>query len=213
LRADLSLALGGGTLKAKYMNSLVKDRRGLLLPYCKNCGNELLAEAKFCPKCGAPVEATQAPSMPTTSAAQPGITLAHWGERFVAWLIDIIIIGFIVGFLGLFVWFATSSFSWYLGWPTWVPFFNFNFGGLIYFLYWMLMEGAYGQSLGKMFMRLKVTRLDGTPIHIGQAALESVGKVFLLPFDLLLGWIFSGRRRQRIFNYISGTIVIEERRR
>jgi uncharacterized RDD family membrane protein YckC len=194
------------------MNPLVTDKRGLLLPFCKNCGNELLEDAKFCPKCGAPVEAAKAPSMPTTSAAQPGITLAHWGERFVAWLIDIIIIGFIVGFLGLFAWFATGSFSWYSGWPTWVPFFNFNFSGLIYFLYWMLLEGAYGQSLGKMFMRLKVTRLDGTPIRIGQAALESVGKAFLLPFDLLLGWIFSGRRRQRIFNYISGTIVIEERR-
>ncbi|HTY75141.1 MAG TPA: RDD family protein [Candidatus Nanoarchaeia archaeon] len=182
------------------------------MPYCKNCGNELQSDTKFCPKCGTPVEA---PS-PTTSAAptiQPGITLAHWGERFVAWLIDIIIIGLIVGILGFFSWFATGNFDWYPGWPTWVPFFNFNFGSVIYFLYWMLTEGAYGQSLGKMFIRLKITRLNSTPMNIGQAALESVGKAFFLPLDLLLGLIFSGRRRQRIFNYISETIVIEDKRR
>ena len=183
------------------------------MPYCKNCGTELLADAKFCPKCGAPVEAVPVASASAGSIVEPEITLAHWGERLIAWLIDIIVIGVIVGFLGFFSLFATGNFAWWSGWPTWVPFFNFNFSGVIYFLYWMLMEGAYGQSLGKMFMRVRVTRLDGKPISIGQSALESVGKAFLLPLDLLLGWIVSGRRRQRIFSYLSETIVIEERRK
>jgi hypothetical protein len=39
---------------------------------------------------------------------------------------------------------------------------------------------------------------------MGQAAVESVGKAFLLPLDCLLGWIL------RIFNYLSETIVIRE---
>ena len=61
-----------------------------------------------------------------------------------------------------------------------------------------------------MAMRIKVTRLDGSPIGMTHAALESVGKAFLLPLDCLLGWILYPRRRQRIFNYISETMVIRE---
>jgi hypothetical protein len=51
--------------------------------------------------------------------------------------------------------------------------------------------------------------LDGSEIGMGKAALESVGKAFLLPLDCILGWILYPRRRQRIFNYISETIVIK----
>jgi uncharacterized RDD family membrane protein YckC len=69
------------------------------------------------------------------------------------------------------------------------------------------MEGAYGQSLGKMIIRIKVVRLDGERMNMPQAALESVGKAFLLPLDCLLGWILYPSKKQRIFNYISETIV------
>jgi uncharacterized RDD family membrane protein YckC len=183
------------------------------MPYCKKCGTELLASAKYCPKCGTAVLSEEALSAPFESAAPsaPALKLAFWGERFVAWLIDIIIVGIFVGLLGLLSWFANGGVTWWSNWPGWLPFFNFNFGGVIYFLYWMLMDGAYGQSLGKMIMHLKVTRLDGHPIGMGYAALESFGKAFLLPLDVLLGWIFFPRRRQRVFNYISETVVVREK--
>jgi uncharacterized RDD family membrane protein YckC len=142
--------------------------------------------------------------MPVAPVAA-GFKLAFWGERFVAWLIDVIIIGIVVGILGLFAWFANVT--WWSGWPGWLPFFNFNLGGVIYFLYWMFMDGLYGQSFGKMVMRLKVTRLDGSPIGMGAAALESIGKAFLLPLDCLLGWLLYPKKRQRIFNYLSETTV------
>jgi uncharacterized RDD family membrane protein YckC len=93
--------------------------------------------------------------------------------------------------------------------PTWVPFVDFGLSNVVQFLYWMLMEGAYGQSLGKMLMRIKVARLDGSPINMGQAALQSLGKAFLLPLDCLLGWILYPRRRQRLFNYLSETVVVK----
>ena len=180
------------------------------MPYCKNCGNELAAEAKFCPKCGTAVVLEQSTTAPyeTAVSAAPELKLAFWGERFVAWLIDAIILGVIVGLLGLVNFFAGGSFSWWSGWPSWVPFFNAS--GVFYFLYWFLMDGAYGQSLGKMVMRLRVVRLNGSRMNLGQAALESVGKAFILPLDVLLGWILYPGRRQRLFNYASGTIVIRE---
>ncbi len=170
-----------------------------------------MPDAKFCPTCGTPIEATQAPSVPY--AAEPALKLAFWGERFVAWLIDVIIIGLFVGILGLFTWFATGAFTWWSGWPSWIPFFNFNFGGVLYFLYWMLLEGAYGQSLGKMIMRIRVTRLDGNRVNMGQSALQSLGKAFLLPLDLLIGWILWPKRKQRLFSHLAETVVIEDRRR
>jgi len=177
------------------------------MPYCKKCGNELPEGAKYCPVCGTSVSAEEAPAAPTMPAAPvaAGPKLAFWGERFVAWLIDVVIIGaitFILGLLGL-------AFTWWSGWPDWLPFFNFNVNGVVLFLYWMLMDGLYGQSFGKMAMRLKVTRLDGGPIGMGAAAVESVGKAFLLPLDCLLGWLLYPKRRQRIFNYISETTVVK----
>lgn len=70
------------------------------------------------------------------------------------------------------------------------------------------MDAAYGQSVGKMVMRIKVARLDGGHAGFGQAALEAFGKAFLLPIDVLLGLILFPRYKQRVFNYLSGTIVI-----
>jgi uncharacterized RDD family membrane protein YckC len=179
-----------------------------VMPYCQKCGNELPEGAKYCPVCGAAVTMGAepapfaAPSAPVVTEAS-GLTLAFWWERFVAWVIDAVIVGVVAGVLGLFV-----SLSWWSVWPSWVPFFNFN--GVFLFLYWLFMEGAYGQSFGKMIMRIKVTRLNGGQIGMGNAALESLGKAFLLPLDCLLGWILYPRRKQRIFNYISETIVIKE---
>ena len=37
----------------------------------------------------------------------------------------------------------------------------------------------------------------------------SFGKAFLLPLDVLLGWILTNESRQRIFNKLGDTIVIK----
>lgn len=182
------------------------------MPYCKKCGNELPETANYCPICGTSTSTEEVPATSYVSGASPesdvsAVKLAYWGERFVAWLLDAIIIGVVVGILGLFSLIAGLTWS---VWPSWLPFFNFNLGGVIYFLYWTLMDGLYGQSIGKMIMRLKVTKLDGHQIGIGTAALESFGKAFLLPLDCLLGWLLYPKKRQRIFNYISETIVVKE---
>jgi uncharacterized RDD family membrane protein YckC len=166
------------------------------MPYCKNCGSELSEGAAYCPKCGTPVE------------APAKLKLAYWGERFVAWLIDIIIIQIILLPINFFMSAVWSDFSLLPGF-SWVPLINFGFSNVVYFLYWMLMEGLYGQSFGKMIMRLKVTRLDSRPVDMGNATIESVGKAFLLPLDCILGWLLYPKRRQRIFNYLSGTVVVK----
>jgi len=129
-----------------------------------------------------------------------GIVLANWGDRFIAWLIDIIIVGAVSELLRL------PGFSI----PV-IPFVAFGFRDLILFIYWMLMEGIYGKSIGKMVMRLKVTRTDGLPPTLVETALESFGKAFLLPIDCIIGWIAESckEKKQRLFSMLAKTIVIK----
>lgn len=167
------------------------------MPYCKNCGTELPEGASYCPRCGTQVE------------IEVGPTLAYWGERFVAWLIDVIILGAILILVKFLVGPAWPSLTWESNFLRWVPFVDFGLNNVVYFLYWMFTEGFYGQSFGKMIMRLQVTRLNGKPANIVQVAIESVGKAFILPIDCIIGWILYTKRRQRLFNYLSETIVVK----
>jgi len=163
---------------------------------CKNCGSELPEGAAFCPKCGIAVMAVAE------------LKRAYWGERFLAWLIDFVILSAIVTVLRFFVWVGWPGYVWAPGVPGWVPFSDFGTSNIVYFLYWMLSDGMYGQSFGKLVMKIKVTRLDGRLPNMAQAAIESIGKAFLLPIDVLVGWILYPSRRQRLFNYLSDTIVV-----
>ncbi len=182
---------------------------------CRNCGFELPEGAVYCPRCGTSVVKAEEPSVsPVASqpAAVPELKLAFWWERFLAWLIDVVIVGVFVWILGLFASLAGSplNFTATPGLPDWISFFiSFSLEGVFRFLYWTFMEGSSGQSFGKMVMRLKVVHSDGSRVNMGWAAVESAGKAFFLPLDLLIGWILYTRRRQRIFNYLSRTVVVK----
>jgi len=89
-------------------------KRGRYMPYCKNCGNELPENAQFCPRCGTAVAKSVEPvvfSSPPQPYFAPGLKLAFWGERFVAWLIDVVIIGAVVGFISLITFLGGLSLS------------------------------------------------------------------------------------------------------
>ncbi len=166
------------------------------MPYCKKCGGELPEGATYCPKCGTAAEAKEA------------LRLSSWGERFVAWLIDVVILTVVIGIIRTFVWMAWPGFVWMPGVPNWIPFVDFGGSNIVQFVYWTIMDGAYGQSFGKMIMRIKATRLDGRPMDLGQAAIESIGKAFLLPIDCLVGWLLYPSKKQRLFNHLSKTAVV-----
>lgn len=165
------------------------------MPFCRNCGNEVSEGAEYCPSCG-------------TVIASAELMLASWGQRFVAWLIDMIVLGVLLSWM---VWpgFYWLPEAWGTMVPRWIPFVDLGFRNLIYFLYWAILEGVYGQSVGKMAMKIKVVHLDGQAIDIGKAAYQSIGKAFLLPLDCIFGWIQYSSRQQRLFNYLSKTVVVK----
>jgi uncharacterized RDD family membrane protein YckC len=137
------------------------------------------------------------------------LILASWTDRFIAWLIDFIIVS-----IGLAILFAALSFPYWFdnnmvrAYKSIEPL-HYLISSIIFLAYWTYFEFKTGQSLGKRLLHLRTTDLSGKLIDIKTAAIESFGKSFLLPFDVALGWIFTNKRRQRIFSRISNTIVIK----
>jgi uncharacterized RDD family membrane protein YckC len=153
------------------------------------------------------------------------IILAGWVDRFLAWLIDFIIvsIGLAILFALLAIPFWISYYSnvmalghenfvMALGHKNFEPF-HYLLSSLAFFGYWTYFEHTSGQSIGKRLLNIKTTDMFGKSIDTKSAALESLGKSFLLPIDVILGWLFTNNKRQRIFNKISNTIVIKLRSR
>ncbi len=143
--------------------------------------------------------------------ADPGkvLYLAKWSTRFFAWLIDLILVilllNIVIGALAR-IW--TISHIWEL---SNLDLFELGFQTLVFFLYWTVLEGYKGQSIGKMAMNIRVVRRDGSRLNYPGAAGESLGKAFLpfLALDCLIGWFAMPGSKLRLFNRISGTIVIK----
>jgi len=140
--------------------------------------------------------------------------------RFVAILIDTIIIAIISGVLAFPFRTPFISITNVTGTPSitsapnplaWV-------GGvislLVFFLYFILLEGAYGQTVGKMAVKIKVVREDGTKIDYADSTVRNVLRIIdLIPFVVpyLLGaiLIWSSDRKQRLGDRAGHTVVVK----
>lgn len=135
--------------------------------------------------------------------------LAAWSTRFWAWLIDVILVILFLNIVRGLLWdFWPIPFYWDI--PHEGPF-ELGFQTLFFLLYWTVLEGFRGQSIGKMVMNLKVVSRNGSKIGYPAAALASCGKAFfpILVLDCLIGWLGMPDTKLRVFNRISNTIVIK----
>src|ERR687897_1549725 len=144
------------------------------------------------------------------------IILANWGDRFLAWIVDFVLVSIALAVLfsaiAIPIWFfyyydddMTSTARAYQN----VQPLHYIISSAAFFGYWTYFEYTSGQSIGKRLLKIKTVDLSGNRIDIKNAVLESFGKAFLLPIDVILGWIFTNNKRQRIFSRISNTIVIK----
>ena len=133
------------------------------------------------------------------------IILAKWKDRFFAWLVDFVIISlistsiFFLTFLYLnhnFKDFVTND-GMYI--PT----------SIMFFAYWIILEYKTGQTIGKKMFNLKITNNLGEKPSLVGVILSSFGKSFILPIDIVLGWILTNEKRQRIFNKLGNTLIIK----
>ena len=122
----------------------------------------------------------------------------HWLRRFVAIVIDSVI-----------VWIP----FWLLGWIISLGFFSFWFigiSGVLFFLYCAFFEYLIGGTLGKMLMRLKVVGISGK-LDIAQALMRNISKIFwpLLLLDWIIGLAIDTQDpRQKWTDQIAKTSVM-----
>jgi uncharacterized RDD family membrane protein YckC len=83
---------------------------------------------------------------------------------------------------------------------------------LVFFLYYIVLEGALGATVGKKAARIKVVREDGSPCGFGPAVVRNVLRVIdVLPFLYIIGIILVSRsdKKQRLGDRLAKTVVVK----
>jgi uncharacterized RDD family membrane protein YckC len=191
---------------------------------CPRCGWQG-EQAQYCARCGATLEAAAAapgsvfsrptaPSGPSTAA--PVVTAyvprvdaivrpAGFWIRFLAIIID------------FFFFLLVQSVLWGVGWIVWGAGIGVGralwtathlFNGLIHAAYVIGFHWRWGQTFGKMLLQIRVVRVDGGPLGLGQ----SIGRyfaTFLSAIILDIGFIMAGVRRDKraLHDLLAGTRV------
>ena len=138
------------------------------LRYCSRCGQAFCSDClitlrgnSYCATC----KVEQLRDL-TSGVDQSALELAGIGRRFGALFIDqlILAVPLVIAFLAVMaVAFSNKDFNPLLLQPALL------LVVALFVVYEALMLAARGQTLGKMAMKIKVVRADGTPISTGQA--------------------------------------------
>lgn len=120
-------------------------------------------------------------------------------------VVDSLLVFFVLGYgLSLVLGGATSD--------------GFNLSGpsfwvwlLLEMAYYTVLEGSRGQTIGKMLLKIKVTKEDGSPCDYKAAFIRHLlGVIDMLPFAYILGVILisTSPKKQRLGDRVAHTIVV-----
>ena len=129
----------------------------------------------------------------TSAGPAPGVTFGGFWIRFVALIIDAIILGIVAGILG-----SLSAGLIYVGY-------------VIEIAYFAICWGVLGQTIGMMPFGLRVVRnVDGGKLTWGNVVLRLIGW-FVAGFVFALGFIWAAfdSRKRGWHDMIGGTVVIK----
>jgi len=135
------------------------------------------------------------------------IILAKWIDRFLAWLIDFVIISTISTAI-IFLSFGTIYYEMEED-GLWAENTQYIPASILFFAYWTALEYKTGQTIGKKILNLRVVNLKGENPSLQGILLSSFGKSFLLPLDVIIGWILTNEKRQRVFNKLGDTVIVK----
>ena len=143
------------------------------------------------------------------SSPIPEIIIAKWTDRFLAWLIDFIVISGISTAV-IFASFGTIDYE-FGGDVFWAENTQYVPTSILFFAYWTVLEYKTGQTIGKKILNLRITNINGGKPNLKGIMISSFGKSFLLPVDCILGWILTNKKRQRVFNKLGDTLIVKIR--
>ena len=135
------------------------------------------------------------------------MTYQGFAPRLVAQIVDGIIL-FIVNYVIGASMAGATSFDFYgaQAYPL------IGAGFLVFLLYFVVFEGMWGATVGKMVMKIKVVREDGSPCGLGPAVIRNIIRIVdALPFLYIIGLIVMSRsdKKQRLGDKIAKTVVIK----
>jgi uncharacterized RDD family membrane protein YckC len=181
--------------------------------YCSKCGAAIADGAAFCPACGQP---TGSPA--TTGTGSARFAYAGFWLRFVAYIIDAIILGFVLS-IAVFLPLVGSSLRTFSGsFPDMMRELRPEFqiarlisllGGWVY--YALLESSAWQATLGKKALGLEVVDLNGRRISFGRATGRYFAKI-LSAIILLIGFIMIGftEKKQGLHDMVAGCLVVKK---
>ncbi len=180
--------------------------------YCTTCGTQNPDGAAFCQRCGVQIAASGTGSATPAAAPAAGpVAYAGFWRRFVAILLDGLLIGAAFGILG-------GPFGMWRGWAFHRP---GHFGGLgcfgglhtlVTWLYFALLESSASQAtLGKQVIGIAVTDLYGRRVSFARATGRHFGKI-LSAITLGIGFVMAGltARRQALHDMLAECVVIRK---
>lgn len=196
------------------------------LKFCPKCGSKIEnPDQKFCQTCGANLQEREQKDAPSPvrieQEVEPAVKIqpefGGFGERFVAFLLDAILISIISNiiivsinlprFLANPLSFITFQNLWFESLVSW---------GIGFLYYWLLEAYNQGQTLGKIAMKLRTVDEDTfevtEPVNYAINNLAKPSPFIIL--DLLIGILISAgdlKNRIRVLQNLSNTVVIKER--
>jgi|ERR1700722_6354406 len=217
--------------------------------FCSKCGANVPEGAAFCSACGQPVPSTSVvPPIPPVSAApppasapsqyppayvpptqavwqtsaRPPVAYAGFWLRFVAFIIDAIVLSFLgtiitlpfmasMGLRGIMRGHVPMSREELI--PLMGAFIRLSLiRTVLNWLYYALLESsAWQATLGKKALGLEVTDMQGMRISFGRATGRFFAKI-ISGIILFIGFIMAGftEKKQALHDMIAGTLVIRK---
>ncbi|MBU0508727.1 RDD family protein [bacterium] len=196
--------------------------------YCTNCGAQNPDAAKYCQNCGSALPGSPPVAhgdVPPPPLAPPPVVYAGFWRRFVALIIDRLILGVVNGILFLiFGLHILRSIGFCFEFPceltvAAVPMILSILAGavwlavvaaLIHILYFVLMESSQNQAtLGKMALGIIVTDMYGRRVTFGRALGRNLGKI-LSSMILMIGFIMAGltAKKQALHDLMADCLVV-----
>ena len=200
--------------------------------FCSKCGANVIEGSTFCYACGTPVAGVGVPRVagppiapPAGYVAVPGaprFVYAGFWLRFVALLIDFIVLGFAgailtlpfgagFGLHGLLRGRAFGSPEDLVG-ATGLVFKVIIIRTILNWLYYALLESSeWRGTLGKKALGLEVTDLNGNRIDFARASGRFFAKI-LSTLILFIGYIMAGitEKKQALHDILAGCLVIRK---
>ena len=193
---------------AKLPDAAIPDKK-----ICSGCHAVNSAAAQYCYKCGLPLPQT------LSTGYENQMRYAGFWIRLVAWFIDIIIIGIVadivtvplfihyIGFSGNYSWLTSgtlpASFWTYYGWALLTNF-------IVDIVYYTVAIGKWGKTLGKLAVKIKVVKPDGSRVSYWRALGRSLANYLnAFTFGLMYLVIAFTSKKRGVHDYIADTVVIK----